>query len=246
MLLQNKVALVTGGSRGIGRAICLDMAREGAIVAINYNRSEEAAVALHEEIHAMGMSSKLYKADVTNIKEAEHMISSIEKDHGKLDILVNNAGTAYISFLMLTPVDKWQSMMDTNLNSVFYCTRRAIKSMIHSRSGRIINISSIGAIKGSTGNATYSATKAALIGFTKSLAQEVGKFNILVNCVLPGLIDTDMLHQLDEEFIKQSTAQIPLQRIGKPEEVASVVSFRASDKASYVTGQNFVVDGGIT
>lgn len=246
MTINNQIALVTGGTRGIGRATSIALARTGATVAINYKHNDTAAEALYQEISAQGLNCRLYKCDITDAAQTDQMVTNIENELGNISILVNNAGLANQSFLMLTSSEKWDQLLATNLTGTFNITKRVIKSMISQKYGRIINISSISAIKGTAGNSCYSATKAALLGFSRSLAVEVGRYNILVNTVLPGLIETDMTATQPQGFVQENIARTPLGRIGRPQEIADVITFLASEQASFITGQALVVDGGLS
>lgn len=246
MTNRSQVALVTGGSKGIGKAICTKLALAGYSIAINYKTDDNAAADFATELSYRGLSFKLFKADITDAPSVEKMLLAIENNMGPINVLVNNAGIAAQNFLMLTPIEQWDQVLASNLTGMFHITKKTIKSMISRHEGKIINISSIGAIKGSAGNSCYSATKAAIVGFTRSLAVEVGRYNIQVNAVLPGLIETDMTASQPQAFITQSIKQTPLQRLGKPEEVAELVGFLASELSSFITGQAIVIDGGLS
>jgi 3-oxoacyl-[acyl-carrier protein] reductase len=239
-----KYALVTGGSRGIGRAICTKLAEMGFFILINYNTSpEEAAITLNL-VKEKGSEGELLKFDVSQQEEVENALSSWQtRNEGKtIQVLINNAGIRKDALLMWMKNEEWDEVLKTNLNGFFYTTRFLVKDMLISKFGRIINVVSLSGIKGLPGQANYSAAKAGVIGATKALAQEIAKKNVTVNAVAPGFIQSDMTKDLDESQLK---AMIPMNRFGKPEEVAEVVGFLASDKASYVTGAVINVNGGL-
>jgi 3-oxoacyl-[acyl-carrier protein] reductase len=239
-----KYALVTGGSRGIGRAICCKIAEMGVYVLINYNSSpEEAAITLNL-LKEKGGDGELLKFDVASQEEVEGTLSDWQtRNEGKtIQLLINNAGIRKDALVMWMKNEEWDDVLKTNLNGFFYTTRFLIKDMLISKFGRIINIVSLSGIKGLPGQANYSAAKAGIIGATKALAQEVGKKNVTVNAVAPGFIQSDMTKDLDESQLK---VMIPMNRFGKPDEVAEVVGFLASDKASYITGEVINVNGGL-
>jgi 3-oxoacyl-[acyl-carrier protein] reductase len=243
MSLKGSVAIVTGGSRGIGRAIALELAREGAKVAFTYLKSEDAAAQLLEEIKRIGAEAKAIRANASDFDDAKRTISDTVKDLGSIDILVNNAGVIKDKALMLMDPSEWREVIETNLTGYFNMARAAIVTMMKQKRGKIINISSVAGVVGTPRQVNYSSAKAGIIGLTKSLAKEVGPYNIRVNAVAPGYIETDMTKDLKD---KGSLVQrIPCGRLGSAEEVAKVVSFLAGDGAAYITGQVIKVDGGL-
>jgi 3-oxoacyl-[acyl-carrier protein] reductase len=245
MLLDNSVALVTGGGRGIGRAIALELARSGAKVIVNYAGRADKAEETVQLIQELGGEGVAIQADVSNSEDVDRLIQTAMTTYGKIDILVNNAGITRDTLLLRMKEADWDAVLDTNLKGVFLCTKAVSKGMMKQRSGVIINISSVVGITGNAGQANYSAAKAGIIGFTKSIAKELASRGIRVNAVAPGYISTDMTESLPEEVRKQVLAQIPLARIGSSEEIAKVVVFLASPAASYITGQTLSVDGGM-
>ena len=245
MLLKDQVAIVTGGTKGIGKAICLLFAENGAKVVANFSKDVEAAENLKKESKSRGLSVGLFKTDVTQPDQVKEMVKETFAQHGKIDILVNNVGLVRDNFLMLMSDEDWDSLLRANLTSLFYCCRIVIRKMISQKKGKIINISSISGIMGTPGQANYSATKGGMISFTKSLARELGSFNIHVNAVAPGLIESDVVSKMPKEKVGAIIKSSSLGRIGKPEEVARAVLFLASDQSDYITGQTIVVDGGI-
>lgn len=245
MLLENKVAIVTGGTKGIGRAISLLFAEQGAKVVANFSKDVNAAEDLKKETKSRGISLGLFKADVTQFDQVKEMVEETFTQYGKIDILVNNVGLVRDNFLMLMSDEDWESLLRTNLTSLFYCCRIVIRKMIPQRKGKIINISSISGIMGTPGQVNYAATKGGMISFTKSLARELGSFNIHVNAVAPGLIESEVVSKMPKEKVEAIIKSSSLGRIGKPEEVARAVLFLASEHSDYITGQTIVVDGGI-
>lgn len=234
------IALVTGGSGGIGEAICYKLANDGYTVIVNYNSNKNQADFIANKINGFS-----YKADVSNFKEVQSMVEFIIQKFGNIDLLVNNAGISIVNLFHEVSQEDIKKILDINLNGVFNCSKAVIKYMISQKSGNIINISSMWGEIGGSCEVHYSATKSAIIGFTKALAKEVGLSNIRVNCVSPGVIDTKMNGHLSTEDLNSLKEEIPLYRIGTPMEVANVVSFLASDKASYITAQDIAVNGGI-
>lgn len=245
-VLKDRVAVVTGASRGIGRAIALELGRRGATVVVNYNSSAEAAQAVVSEIEALGGAASAVQADVGDADEAAGLIEAAVKTHGGVDILVNNAGTTRDNVIMrLKPAD-FDDIIRTNLRSAWLCSKAASRPMMRKRSGRIINITSISGIVGQFGQTNYSASKAGLIGLTKSLARELADRGVTVNAVAPGFIETDLTRDLTDDLRQASLTLIPLGRWGTVQEIAATVGFLASDDAAYITGQVLVVDGGLS
>lgn len=239
------VALVTGASRGIGRAIAVRLASDGFAVAVNYASSGAKAAEVVDEITSSGGTAIAVQADVGDEEAVRAMFADVEDALGPVGVLVNNAGITDDGLMLRMGADQWDRVIATNLRSVFLCSRTALRRMIRAKSGRIINISSVSGVSGNPGQANYAASKAGVIGFTKSLAKEVGSRSITVNAVAPGFIETDMTNALGDEVTGRAEEQISLGRLGTPEEVASVVGYLASDGASYITGQVIVVDGGL-
>ena len=244
-LLEGKIALVTGGSRGIGRAIALAFANEGASVAFSDLVYDATAEDLEKEISALGVKAKGYASDASSFDASEALCSAVAADFGRIDILVNNAGITRDNLLMRMTEADWDLVIKVNLKSVFNLTKAAQKYMIKQRSGSIINMSSVVGVSGNAGQSNYSASKAGLIGFTKSIAQEIGSRNVRCNAIAPGYIETDMTAKLPEEVRKAWAERIPLRRGGKPEDVANVAIFLASDLSAYVSGQVINVCGGM-
>jgi len=245
--LAGKNALITGGSRGIGRQVALRLAAEGVSVAVNYNTGEAEATAVVEEAIAFGTNTNAIaiKGSVADAADADALIEATVAQLGSLDILVNNAGITRDNLLMRMAEEDWDAVMDTNLKGAFLCTKAAIRPMLRQRSGRIINMSSVVALTGNAGQANYTAAKAGLIGFTKTVAREVASRGITVNALAPGFIETRMVDELGEDLMKQIMERIPLARFGSTEDVAASVAFLASEDAAYITGQVLSVDGGL-
>jgi 3-oxoacyl-[acyl-carrier protein] reductase len=239
-----KYALVTGGSRGIGRSVCLRLAQMGYSIIINYASNKEAAEKTLQMVCQSGVSAELLQFDVANVESVDAALDNWKERHpdNYIELLINNAGIRQDNMMVFMQNKQWTDVLDTNLNGFFYVTRRLLKDMITKRYGRIINIVSLSGLKGLPGQTNYSAAKAAVIGATKALAQEVAKRKVTVNAVAPGFIATDMTKDLDE---KQLKALIPAERFGQPEEVADLVGFLASEKASYITGQTISINGGL-
>lgn len=245
MLLEGKVALVTGASRGIGKAIALLLAENGADVAVNFAGSTAAAEAVAAEIEKMGRKAILVQGDVSQTEVCAEMVDKVVKEIGHIDILVNNAGITRDTLLLRMKEEDWDAVLNTNLKGVFNCTKAAVKYMAKQRSGSIVNISSVVALMGNAGQANYAAAKAGILGFTRSVAKEMAARGIRVNAVTPGFIKTDMTSVLSEKVVAAMEASIPLARLGEPEDIAKAVLFLVSDNAAYITGQTLHVDGGM-
>ena len=243
--MQDKVAIVTGASRGIGRAIALELAQAGAKIAFNYLKSDNYARSLLEEIEKAGSHGLSFKSDIRDFNTAREFVEQIRAYFGSLDFLVNNAGITRDMAFMLMEKKDWDEVIDTNLTGYFNMARSVIVTFLKQKSGGIVNISSISGISGSPRQVNYSASKAGIIGLTKSLAKEVAPYHIRVNCVAPGFIETDMTGELKEDLRRKFIESIPLGRFGLAQEVAKVVLFLLSDKSSYITGQVIKVDGGL-
>ncbi|HOA23502.1 MAG TPA: 3-oxoacyl-[acyl-carrier-protein] reductase [Aggregatilineales bacterium] len=243
--LDERIAIVTGASRGIGRAIAEELARRGARVVVNYNSSAAAAEEVVQAICNEGGEAIAVQADVSDMEQAQQLVKATLDAYGGLDILVNNAGTTRDMLLMMMSESDWDDVLRINLKSAYNCSKAALRPMMRKRYGRIINMTSVAGIAGNPGQTNYSASKAGLIGFTKSLAREVGSRNITVNAVAPGFVPTELTASLPEEIREASIQQIPLGRWGTAEEVAFAVAFLASDEASYITGHVLSVDGGM-
>ena len=244
-LLENKVALITGGSRGIGRSIVEKFVSNGCNVAFTYNRSASEAELIESNLFKKNLKIKGYKSDVSKFKEAELLANSVVSEFGKIDILVNNAGITKVNLLMRMSEDDFNQVLSVNLNSVFNMTKAVQREFLKNRQGSIINISSVVGIKGNAGQSNYSASKAGIIGFTKSIALELGSRNIRCNVIAPGFIKTEMTDKLSESVIESWNNNIPLKRPGETYDVANLCLFLASDLSSYITGQVINVDGGL-
>ncbi|MCD4679535.1 MAG: 3-oxoacyl-[acyl-carrier-protein] reductase [Bacteroidales bacterium] len=244
-LLIGKTALITGASRGIGKAIALKLAEEGANIAFSDLAYDDLAKNLEKELSALGVKSKAYASDASSFTDSEDLIKSVTDDFGGIDILVNNAGITRDNLLLRLSEDDWDLVLKVNLKSVFNLTKVVQRTMIKQRYGSIINMSSVVGIEGNAGQSNYSASKAGIIGFTKSVAQELGSRNIRCNAVAPGFIETEMTNKLSDELKEIWKKDVPLRRAGQPEDVANVVAFLASDLSSYVTGQVISVCGGM-
>ncbi|TAK57124.1 MAG: 3-oxoacyl-[acyl-carrier-protein] reductase, partial [Bacteroidetes bacterium] len=244
--LENKSALVTGGTRGIGKAIALSLAKEGANVSIVYRSSSSEAEEVVQAIKDLGRDASAFQADVASFSQAQEIVQKVVAQFGRLDIVVNNAGITKDGLLLRMTEEDWDTVINTNLKSVFNYTKAAIKPMMSQRSGKIINITSVVGITGNAGQANYASSKAGVIGFTKSIAKEVSSRNIQVNAVAPGFVETDMTGKLNEEQQKAILDKIPLKRTAKPDEIASTVIFLVSPASDYITGQVLCVDGGLT
>lgn len=244
-MLKDKIAVVTGASRGIGRETALTLAFYGATVIVNYNGSKEKAEAVAAEIEAAGGRAKAVQGNVADSEAMKQMFHDVKKEFGRIDILVNNAGITQDNLLMAMKEEDFDRVIDTNLKGAFLCMKHIIRIMMKQRYGRIINMSSVSGVMGNAGQINYCASKAGLIGMTKSLAREVGSRGITVNAVAPGYIDTEMTQGLSEEVKTGFIENIPLKRMGQPKDIAETVAFLASDRASYITGQVISVDGGM-
>lgn len=245
MNLEGKAALVTGASRGIGREIALELARQGANVAVNFSGSEAKANEVVDEIKALGREAFAVKCDVSNSEEVAAMVKGTIDTFGKLDILVNNAGITKDNLLMRMKEEEWDDVININLKGVFLCTKAVTRQMMKQRVGRIINIASIVGVSGNPGQANYVAAKAGVIGLTKTTAKELASRNITVNAIAPGFITTDMTDKLSEEVKAEMLKQIPLARLGEPKDIAKITAFLASDDSAYMTGQTLHIDGGM-
>lgn len=240
-----KTALVTGASRGIGRAIALRLAEDGFNVMVNYAGNTQAAEEVKAACEAFGVAARTFKADISNKDEVEALVQSTIEQLGNLEVLVNNAGITKDSLLLRMQPEDFEAVVDTNLKGVFYLTKAASKVMFKKRSGRIINIASVSGVTGNIGQANYSASKAGVIGLTKTAAKELASRGILVNAIAPGFIQTDMTDVLSDEVKEKIRETVPLKRFGKPEDVANMVGFLAGDQSDYISGQVFHVDGGL-
>ena len=244
-MLEEKIAVVTGASRGIGRAIAKELALKGAFVIVNYNGSKQAADETVNEITQAGGKAVGVQCNVADAAECEAFINNIISEYGRIDILVNNAGITRDNLLMKMTEEEFDAVIDTNLKGAFNCIKHVSRQMLKQKGGRIINISSVSGVMGNAGQANYCASKAGVIGLTKSVAREIGSRGITVNAIAPGFIDTEMTAVLPEDVKKAMGEQIPLKRFGTTEDVAQAAVFLASDRAAYITGQVLCVDGGM-
>ncbi|MGX4599829.1 elongation factor P 5-aminopentanone reductase [Faecalimicrobium sp. JNUCC 81] len=242
--MNKKTAIVTGSSRGIGRAIAILFAESGYNVVINYSKSEKEAMELYTDLKNKGLSVKLFKADVSKKHEVNLLVNYCIGEFGRIDVLVNNAGISQDKLFTDITDEDWTNMMNVNLNGVFYCTQKALQYMIPEMSGKIINISSIWGMVGGSYEVHYSTSKAAIIGMTKALAKELGPSNIQVNCIAPGVIQTDMINNVSDEILDVLKDETPLMRLGTPEDIANVALFLADDKSNFITGQIISPNGG--
>jgi len=243
--LEERVAIVTGGSRGIGRAVALELAARGAAVVVNYNSSPEKAEEVVKEIEAAGGKAAAFQADVSDFVAAGNLVKFAVEIFGDLHILVNNAGITRDTVIMMMSEENWDAVINTNLKSTFNCSKAAVKHMMRRRYGRIVNIASVAGQMGNPGQTNYSASKAGQIGFTKALAREVAARNITVNAIAPGFVETEILDAMPEGTLETALKLVPLARTGQPEEIGYAVAFLASDQAGYITGQVLGVDGGM-
>ncbi len=244
-LLKNKTAIITGATRGIGRGIAAEFANQGANVAFTYSSSIDAAKALEAELNALGIKAKGYQSNAAEFDTAQELAKEILKEFGSIDILVNNAGITKDNLLMRISEDDFDKVIDVNLKSVFNMTKAVIRPMMKQRSGSIINMSSVVGLKGNAGQSNYAASKSGILGFSKSVALELGSRNIRSNVIAPGFIETEMTGKLDEATVQSWRDAIPLKRGGTPEDIANACVFLASDMSSYITGQTLSVDGGM-
>ena len=246
MIADGRVAIVTGGGRGIGRAVALRLARDGANVAISYRSNDASAGDAAEEVRAIGAKCEVFKGDVASPEDVAALFEGVGEEFGRIDILVNNAGLTRDNLMMRMKEQEFDDVISTNLKGTYLCTRAALRPMIRARWGRIVNISSVVGLVGNPGQANYAASKAGIIGFTKSVAREVAQRGITANVVAPGYVETELTGNLPEKVKGQIRDQVPAGRFGEAEEVAEVVAFLAGDGAAYVTGQTLAVDGGMT
>lgn len=246
MSLKNKTVVISGATRGIGRAVAIELAGEGANISFNFLKSDKDAREVEKEIKNFGVNVKSFQTDIKDYNAVKSWVDNTIELFGGIDIVINNAGMIKDRALALMEPDDWHEVINTNLDGTFNLTRAAIVTFIKQKSGVVINITSVSGIVGLPRQTNYAASKAGIIGFTKSLAREVASYNIRVNAIAPGFIETDMLKDLKEEYKSQIMKQIPLNRLGRPEEVAKVVKFLVSDGARYITGQTIVVDGGMS
>lgn len=244
-LLENKVAIITGATRGIGRGIAIAFAQQGAHVAFSYSSSVEAAESLEKELKELGVNAKGYQVDAASFDKSQEMVDDVVKTFGTIDVLINNAGITKDNLLMRMSEQDFDKVIEVNLKSVFNMTKAVQRTFLKNRKGSIINMSSVVGVKGNAGQANYAASKAGIIGFSKSVALELGSRNIRCNVIAPGFIETEMTEKLDEEVVQSWRNAIPLKRGGTPEDIANACIFLASDLSAYITGQVMNVDGGM-
>ena len=245
MLLEKKTAIVTGSAKGIGKGIATEFAKQGATVVINYCGSKEAALKTVEEIKAFGGKAIPYQADISDYEMSKKMMDDIIKEYGAIDILVNNAGITRDNLILRMSESEFDDVIRTNLKGTFNCIKHVTKYMLKNKSGKIINISSISGVNGIAGQANYSASKAGIIGLTKSFAKEMSSKGININAIAPGFIETDMTKVLNDKYVEEIVNTIPSKRVGRPEDIAKAALFLASDMSDYITGQTLMVDGGL-
>ena len=245
MQFKDRTAIVTGGTRGIGKGIVLELAKNGCDVVFNYNKSSQVAEELCKEVEACGVRAVSFQVDAGNFADVKEMVKKVKEDFGRIDILVNNAGITKDKLLAMMSEPDWDSVIDTNLKSAYNFCKNVIATMMKQKNGSILNITSISGVSGTAGQVNYSASKAGLIGLTKALAKEVGKVNINVNAIACGFVDTDMTAVLPEEYKKKMTEMVPVRRFGTVEDIAKSASFLLSDSAKYITGHVLHVDGGL-
>lgn len=244
-LIEGKNAIITGGSRGIGKGIAEVFAKHGANVAFTYNSSSQSAEELAKELESLGVKAKAYKSNAASFKESQELVDNVVEDFGSIDIVINNAGITKDNLLMRMSEEDFDRVIEVNLKSIFNMTKAVQRTMLKQRSGSIINMSSVVGVTGNAGQANYAASKAGIIGFSKSMAQELGSRNIRTNVIAPGFIETEMTEKLDEKTVQGWRDAIPLKRGGKPEDIANACVYLGSDLSSYVTGQIIHVDGGM-
>ncbi|CAA0141285.1 3-oxoacyl-[acyl-carrier-protein] reductase [Tenacibaculum maritimum] len=245
-LLENKTAIITGASRGIGRGIAVEFAKQGANVAFTYSASVDAAIALENELKGLGVKAKGYQSNAADFDAAQELAKTVLEEFGTIDVLINNAGITKDNLLMRISEDDFDKVIEVNLKSVFNLTKAVIRPMMKQRKGSIIHMSSVVGIKGNAGQANYAASKAGILGFSKSVALELGSRNIRSNVIAPGFIETEMTAKLDEKIVEGWRNEIPLKRGGTPEDIANACIFLASDMSAYITGQTLSVDGGMS
>ncbi|CAA0211446.1 3-oxoacyl-(acyl-carrier-protein) reductase [Tenacibaculum maritimum] len=245
-LLENKTAIITGASRGIGRGIAVEFAKQGANVAFTYSASVDAAIALENELKGLGVKAKGYQSNAADFDAAQELAKTVLEEFGTIDLLINNAGITKDNLLMRISEDDFDKVIEVNLKSVFNLTKAVIRPMMKQRKGSIIHMSSVVGIKGNAGQANYAASKAGILGFSKSVALELGSRNIRSNVIAPGFIETEMTAKLDEKIVEGWRNEIPLKRGGTPEDIANACIFLASDMSAYITGQTLSVDGGMS